>query len=103
MTTAAYPASSRFRSSSTRNISEEPPAMRMNHPILPCVVAGLMAVLLAGCATGTGDPVQQHVQQHAGPSLGTVAFPVTCSQQAQLEFNRAVALLHHMTYPQARE
>jgi tetratricopeptide (TPR) repeat protein len=32
-----------------------------------------------------------------------VNFPVTCSEQAQVEFNRAVALLHHMTYPQARE
>jgi tetratricopeptide (TPR) repeat protein len=35
--------------------------------------------------------------------LGTVNFPVSCSRQAQVEFNRAVALLHHMTYPQARE
>src|SRR5262249_32120528 len=26
-----------------------------------------------------------------------------CSQQAQVEFNHAVALLHHMTYTQARE
>jgi tetratricopeptide (TPR) repeat protein len=32
-----------------------------------------------------------------------VDFPVTCSGQAQAEFNRAVALLHHMTYPEARE
>jgi acetyl esterase/lipase len=36
-------------------------------------------------------------------SLGTVSFPVTCSIDAQLEFSRAVALLHHMTYPQARQ
>jgi tetratricopeptide (TPR) repeat protein len=35
--------------------------------------------------------------------LGVVDFPVSCSDTAQLEFNRAVALLHHMTYPQARE
>src|SRR5262249_24889930 len=39
------------------------------------------------------------VEAHA---LGTVHFPITCSQQAQVEFNRAVALLHHMSYPQAR-
>ena len=41
--------------------------------------------------------------QHARHDLGTINFPVTCSSQAQTEFNRAVALLHHMTYPQARE
>ena len=42
-------------------------------------------------------------QQHAGHSMGVVDFPVTCSEPAQEEFNHAVALLHHMTYPQARE
>lgn len=40
---------------------------------------------------------------HAGHALGTADFPVSCSKQAQTELNRAVALLHHMTYPQARE
>jgi tetratricopeptide (TPR) repeat protein len=39
----------------------------------------------------------------AAASLGTVDLRISCSQPAQLEFNRAVALLHHMTYPQARE
>lgn len=43
------------------------------------------------------------LNQHAGHNLGTVSFPVSCSSEAQTEFNRAVALLHHMTYPQARE
>ena len=36
-------------------------------------------------------------------SLGTVDFPVSCSASAQRDFNHAVALLHHMTYPDARE
>ncbi len=60
---------------------------------------GLTFILLAGLAgeaTGQGH-------QHADHRLGAVNFPVTCSAQAQAEFNRAVALLHHMTYPQARE
>lgn len=39
---------------------------------------------------------------HAGHALGSVDFPVSCSEQARAEFNRAMALLHHMTYPQAR-
>jgi tetratricopeptide (TPR) repeat protein len=58
-----------------------------------------MAVLLGGCASETS----RHVQQHASHPLGRVDFPITCSEQAQAEFNWAVALLHHMTYPQARE
>src|SRR5512145_3180941 len=33
----------------------------------------------------------------------SVDFPISCSAAAQVEFNRAVTLLHHMTYPQARE
>ena len=48
-----------------------------------------LACVLAGCVTQ--------------PSLGTVDFPSSCSRPAQVEFNRAVALLHNMTYPQARE
>lgn len=57
-----------------------------------------MAASLGGFARETrGQDLQP-----AGHSLGMVDFPVTCSEQAQVEFNRAVALLHHMTYPQAR-
>src|SRR5262245_59105229 len=41
--------------------------------------------------------------QHMGHGMGTVSFPVSCSPAAQAEFDRAIALLHHMTYPQARE
>src|SRR5690242_11150736 len=41
--------------------------------------------------------------QHGNHSLGKVDFPISCSPEAQTEFNHAVALLHHMTYPQARE
>jgi len=48
-----------------------------------------LALALASCATA--------------PSLGTVDFPISCSRAAQGEFNRAVALLHNMTYSQARE
>lgn len=40
---------------------------------------------------------------HAGHDLGEVDLPVSCSPAVQGAFNRAVALLHHMTYPQARQ
>jgi tetratricopeptide (TPR) repeat protein len=42
-------------------------------------------------------------QSHHAEHLGTVDFPVSCSAAAQTGFNRAAALLHHMTYPQALE
>ena len=40
---------------------------------------------------------------HADHPLGAVEFPISCSEKAQQEFSRAVALLHHMTYPQAQD
>ena len=49
------------------------------------------------------DEASGQAYHHAGDHLGKVDFPVSCSPQAQVVFNRAVALLHHMTYPQARE
>ena len=42
------------------------------------------------------------VDPHAHDALGVVDFPISCAPAAQAPFNRAVALLHHMTYPQAR-
>src|ERR1044072_2294011 len=47
------------------------------------------AAVLSGCAS------QRQV--------GAGEFPVSCSRPAQAEFERAAALVHHMTYPQARE
>lgn len=41
--------------------------------------------------------------EHEHHSLGKVDFPISCSRPAQAQFNQGMALLHHMTYPQARE
>lgn len=67
--------------------------------IFLCFAIGLIVISPGSFASETAS----QVQHHAGHLLGTVDFPVSCSKQAQVEFNRAVALLHHMTYPQARE
>src|SRR3990172_3880659 len=72
---------------------------RARRPVFLYLGAGLMVVLLGGFAGET----RGQVEQHAGHALGMVDFPITCSEQAQVGFNRAVALLHHMTYPRARE
>ena len=58
-----------------------------------------MALAIAFCATQS--LAQMH--KHNADELGVVNFPVSCSPQAQTAFNHAVALLHHMTYQQARE
>jgi hypothetical protein len=71
---------------------------KARHFLLP-LSGSVIAALLA---TGANAANEQDMQ-HAGHALGTVDFPISCSQPAQVEFNRAVALLHHMTYPQARE
>ena len=65
---------------------------------LLCFGIGLTFVLPGGRAGETKG--QSH--QHGGHAPGTVNFPVSCSEQAQVEFRQSIALLHHMTYPQAR-
>ncbi|HEX6047862.1 MAG TPA: hypothetical protein VFZ21_01285, partial [Gemmatimonadaceae bacterium] len=42
-------------------------------------------------------------QGHQEHAVSSVDFPISCSRDARVEFNRGVALLHHMTYPRARE
>ncbi len=42
-----------------------------------------------------GEPVA--VVREIG-DVGDVSFPVSCEAEVQARFNRAVALLHHMTY-----
>lgn len=56
------------------------------------------AILLSVLITRDG-----RAQEHSPHSLGTIDFRISCSDRAQQSFNHAMALLHHMTYPQARE
>lgn len=42
-------------------------------------------------------------EQSYGNQLGTVDFPVTCSEAASDDMQRGLALLHHMTYDGAEE
>ena len=63
-----------------------------------CLTIVLGAAVLGACRRGDDHPAAEHAEH-----LGTVSFPVSCSAAARQEFNHAVALLHHMTYPQARQ
>jgi tetratricopeptide (TPR) repeat protein len=64
-------------------------------PSLPLLALGLLA--LAACAPDTPDEHEAHTE------VGTVHFPTSCSDEAQPELERGLALLHHMMYPQAEE
>jgi hypothetical protein len=62
--------------------------MRPNKPLL---LVGVIAVLCTGI-------VMAHEKDE---KLGQVNFPVSCSGEAQTQFNRAVALLHSFWYAEA--
>jgi hypothetical protein len=53
------------------------------------IVVLLMVLFVRCCGQASAD-----VDQHAGHALGTVVFPITCTDDTQREFNRdAVARL----------
>ena len=68
-------------------------------PLLSCTPILALIIALPGnftvIAKGPG-------WQHGSDSIGVVDFPITGTAKAQSEFNSAVAMLHHMSYPQAR-
>lgn len=69
----------------------------------PSASACLAAILaIASFAIATRGASAQ-VTEHALHGAASVDFPVSCSEPARAEFERGVALLHHMTYPRARE
>lgn len=60
--------------------------------------AFVFLILLAGCTASN-----QQQADHGEFAHGFVNFPVSCAPDAQADLARAMILLHHMTYPQARE
>ena len=66
------------------------------------VFMGFAIVLTFALPWSSPNAARGQAHQHAEHQLSAVEFPVTCSKEAQAEFNRAVTLIHHMTYPQAR-
>ncbi len=68
---------------------------RTMRPTAACLVLACAAVYAGACGAQQSG--------HSGDALGEVDFPVSCAAAAQPSFNQAMALLHHMTYPQARQ
>ena len=63
---------------------------------------GRRALRVAAVIAVAASRVHGQGASHGNHALGEVDFAISCSSQARTEFNEAVALLHHMTYPQAR-
>ena len=63
----------------------------------------LGALLIGACVPLLYEPAwaqDEHAGHSAGEQLGSVHFPISCSQDAQRQFDRAVALLHSFFYPE---
>jgi hypothetical protein len=65
-------------------------------------VGFMAAILLTLVASRSPAQAQEH-QHPNGEKLGTVHFVTSCSEAAQKEFNRAVALLHSFQFSRALE
>jgi tetratricopeptide (TPR) repeat protein len=86
--------------------------MKWRHNMKTTLVSGLLIVVTAfasGPAFGNGKQLTSgeadaaKVQQNGyGGQLGTVRFPVSCTEAARQQAERGLALLHHMTYEGAR-
>lgn len=63
----------------------------------------ITAILLTSniCHRAQGEP--HHHQRDDSEKLGRVSFPISCSAQAQKQFNRAVAWLHSFEYEDAKK
>lgn len=62
----------------------------------------VLLIALVVLAAASGAAAQEHHHAPEGDAkLGTVSFPISCSAEAQREFERGVALLHSFWYEEA--
>ena len=60
----------------------------------------LLCIMGAQLATVPALAQSEHANHATGENLGTVHFPISCSPEAQRQFDRAVAMLHSFYYPE---
>jgi tetratricopeptide (TPR) repeat protein len=60
----------------------------------------LLCIMCAQLASVSALAQNEHSDHAAGENLGTVHFPISCSPEAQRQFDRAVAMLHSFYYPE---
>ena len=72
----------------------------------PLCIPFVFAMLISGASAANAQHAHVHHEEEAPrevtESLGAVSFPISCSAEAQRDFERAVAFLHHMMYVEAR-
>jgi tetratricopeptide (TPR) repeat protein len=71
-------------------------------PLCLAVLAMLAAPAVSPPSTAWAQNLQHEAHMAAGDDLGTVDFRASCAAAVQEDFDRAVALLHHMMYEQSR-
>jgi len=71
-------------------------------PMFRPLVLILLLVSIGHARTTAPPPPKPAAPPAPTEQPGSVHFPVSCDASAQADFDRAVTLLHHMTYPQAR-
>lgn len=64
--------------------------------------AATLSLLLLPCFAGPLDAQEEARADTPAEQLGMVDFKVSCAPAVQEDFDRAVALLHHMMYQEAR-
>ena len=60
----------------------------------------LLCIMCAQLSTVPALAQNEHADHAGGENLGTVHFPISCSPEAQRQFDRAVAMLHSFYYPE---
>jgi len=70
-----------------------------NRRLTAALRIGALANAVLGCLGFAFTASAMQPPAHADHALGTVHFPVSCTAPAQRDFDHALALLHHMTYP----
>jgi tetratricopeptide (TPR) repeat protein len=82
-----------------------PPLPRPRFPRVDLVdrFAVLALVALVALVAPAPGAAQEGHHHHGQPELGVVDFQVGCAAEVRGDFDRAVGLLHHMMYPEARQ
>ena len=63
------------------------------------LITGLMlSVMLMACSDQPTDVAASVIDDTYGERLGSVSFPVSCTEPAASDALRGVALVHNMTY-----
>ena len=70
--------------------------------ITALLTAALLVAFLCHATSAGAQEAHQH-QHDPSEKLGRVNFPVSCTTQAQRQFNRAVAWLHSFEYEEAEK